>query len=483
MANEKICIEPAKVYGIGNCFGGWDEAMDDALFQIDGDKVKAKVAATGEIRMYAASSIATTAWWTREFVFFDGVIAYRGNGGDQDRVTVNKGQEVIIDFNAGTVEVTGEGEAAELPTTMNIIGTAVGGWDWAVNAVEMIPVNGKPGQFWAIRYIEANQGFKFCAQKAWSGDFSKLGENTGFDFDNDGNCIVATSGVYMIYVDVDNDKICIEPAKVYGIGDCFGGWTGDPVLFAIEGEKVVGTTQAEGAIRMYAASSIATTDWWTREFVFYNGKIAYRGNGGDQDAVNVDAGTKVILDFNAGTATTEAAAAAEGIKIDGKFDDWADIAVLSGNRPNGDANTRIKEWKMSSDETNIYAYFKITKSKIKNDRYFYVGFDFDKDETTGTTHDAIPGLEAYVVVYPAVAGSDPVEFVNGLDPQSKLYDNNGGSATGLVTVFGVDDADDPDYVLFEMSIPRDKVGVAVGANLTVASSYNNYTTGKREVTL
>jgi hypothetical protein len=112
----------------------------------------------------------------------------------------------------------------------------------------------------------------------------------------------------MIYVDTENKKICVEPAKVYGIGDCFGGWDAkmEGALFtATEDGKLVGTTKAAGQIRLYAESTAATSDWWTREFVFFEGKIAYRGNGGDQERVTVDAGKKVTLDFNAGTAVVE----------------------------------------------------------------------------------------------------------------------------------------------------------------------------------
>ena len=303
MKRSILHVEPARVYGIGDAFGGWTEDAEDNRFQPSGKKLVATAVAKGALRMYVASEIATSGWWTREFNIFDGKIEGRIHDDFVGQPTLLANQQVVLDFATLTAEIKGEGDAPELPETMNIIGTAVGGWDWAVNAVEMIPVNGKSGQFWAIRYIEANQGFKFCAQKAWSGDFSKLGENTGFAYDTDGNCIVETSGVYMIYVDVENDKTCIEPAKVYGIGDCFGGWAADPVAFEIDGDKVVGTTTGDGEIRLYADSSIATSDWWTREFVFFDGKIAYRGNGGDQERVNVAAGTKVILDFNAGTAT------------------------------------------------------------------------------------------------------------------------------------------------------------------------------------
>ena len=118
---------------------------------------------------------------------------------------------------------------------------------------------------------------------------------------------INAAGIATHFVSADLDKTTMEvkPAKVFGKGDCFGGWEADPVAFTIEGDKVVGKTTTEGDIRLYADSSIATSDWWTREFVFFDGKIAYRGNGGDQERVKVEAGKTVTLDFNAGTATVE----------------------------------------------------------------------------------------------------------------------------------------------------------------------------------
>lgn len=310
LKREMVHVEPARVYGIGNCFGGWDAAMEDALFQTEGNTLQIKAAAEGELRMYVESAISTSDWWTREFIILDGVIDYRGDDegqGDQPRVNVQKGQVISLDFNAGTGAITGEGEASDLPETMYIIGEGVGGWDWEANAVDMIPVNGKAGQFWAIRYIEAGKDFKFNSQKAWGGDFYTLGdEDSGFST-HETNCVMDESGVYMIYVDFDNKKITMEKAQVYGIGDCFGGWDEkmEGALFNEVDGKLVGTTAAAGNIRLYAASSAATSDWWTREFVFYDGKIAYRGTGGEQQPVSVEAGKKVTLDFNAGTATVE----------------------------------------------------------------------------------------------------------------------------------------------------------------------------------
>ena len=160
---------------------------------------------------------------------------------------------------------------------------------------------------WAIRYIEAGSPFKFCAKKEWSGDFTGLGEDSGYTVDG-GNCAVAENGVYMIYVDTDNKKLVVEPAKVHGIGGCWGGaWDSAMAgsLFEAKDGKLVGKTTSEGELRLYAESSAATSDWWTREFVILDGQIAYRGNGGDQERVNVPAGATITLDFNAGTGTIE----------------------------------------------------------------------------------------------------------------------------------------------------------------------------------
>ncbi len=304
MKRSIVHVEPARVYGIGDAFGGWTEASEDALFKADGKTLKAPVIKSGNLRMYVESSIATSGWWTREFNVIDGKIVPRVMD-ELQGVPVKAGQEVVLDFNAGTGQFKGEGEAPVLPENMYIIGEGVGGWDWGADyVVPMIPVNTKDGQFWAIRYIEAGKGFKFNSKKEWGGDFAGLGNDSGFTVEG-GNCLVSENGVYMIYVDVENGKVCVEPAKVYGKGDCFGGWAASPVAFTVEGNKVVGTTTGAGEIRLYADTSAATSDWWTREFVFFDGKIAYRGKGGDQDRVTVEAGKKVILDFNAGTATVE----------------------------------------------------------------------------------------------------------------------------------------------------------------------------------
>ena len=192
-------------------------------------------------------------------------------------------------------------------SALYMIGDDFGGWDWSSDGVvTMTPVNGYVGHFWAVRYINAGKGFKWCKVKDWNGDFYSIGEEIGYTVSG-GNAYVAESGMYMVYVDMEHGKISVEPAKVFGKGECFGGWLVDPIPFSVTGQTMMCTTITSGELRIYATSDIAPAgvDWWQMEFVVLDGKIVYRGNGGDQERVVVDAGKMVTLDFNAGTGTIE----------------------------------------------------------------------------------------------------------------------------------------------------------------------------------
>ncbi len=194
------------------------------------------------------------------------------------------------------------------PDNVYMIGSDFGSWDWGSSGIAtMIPVNGYEGKFWCVRYFSsATNGFKWCTQKAWNGDFFTLGTDVGFST-HDGNAFVPAPGVYSVFIDYTINKITIEPAKVYGMGDCFGGWNTGQYPFTAVGNKMNITTTAAGELRLYANSTNSTVggDWWRMEFIVLNGKIEYRGNGGDQERVNVAAGKVVSLDFNAGTGTIQ----------------------------------------------------------------------------------------------------------------------------------------------------------------------------------
>ncbi|MCL1973535.1 MAG: SusF/SusE family outer membrane protein [Bacteroidetes bacterium] len=209
--------------------------------------------------------------------------------------------------NTVSVSVVPYNVPGSYPETMYMIGSDFGGWNWGSDQVAvMTPVHSFDGHFWCVRYITAGNGFKWCSKREWNGDFFSLGEDLGF-YTADGNAFVEEDGMYMVYMDMTTGKISVEPAKVYGMGDCFGGWNTATYPFVTEGKTMVATTIAAGELRIYAASDIAPVgnDWWKMEFVPMDGVIVYRGAGNDQERIPVPADKKVVLDFNAETGIIE----------------------------------------------------------------------------------------------------------------------------------------------------------------------------------
>lgn len=222
----------------------------------------------------------------------------------------------ISAFKSKTFEITFTPMFNYVPITeLYMIGAEFGNWNWSdKGVVSMTPVGGGKEQeehFWCIRYIKAKNdkdeklGFKWALGKDWDkfASFEKLETSEGFTTDG-GNAFVEKDGLYMIYVNYADKLIKIEPAQVFGTGDAFSGTWGDKKHpFTINGDKMSITVLENKDLRMYAATSAKSGDWWTREFQIFNGKIDYRGAGGDQNAVPVTAGQVVTLDFNNGTGT------------------------------------------------------------------------------------------------------------------------------------------------------------------------------------
>jgi hypothetical protein len=156
--------------------------------------------------------------------------------------------------------------------------------------------------FWCTRQITADQGFKFCSVRAWNGDFATLG--TSDVTVKDGNLVVAETGLYTVVVDMAGNQVSVKKAEVYGMGNVFGSWDAGKYPFTINADGTASITAPNaGDIRMYTA--IEGVDWWQAEYNVFDGKIQYRGNGGDQAAVPVTAGQVVTLNFNAGTGSIQ----------------------------------------------------------------------------------------------------------------------------------------------------------------------------------
>lgn len=210
--------------------------------------------------------------------------------------------------------------AVTLPEKMFVIGELCG-WNWD-NSPEMIAVNGHEGMFWGIYYVEASQGFKFNYAKKWDGnEFGAENE----DLQDYGavpvggkNVNVKNAGYYQILVtctlSADGSTIekkieLMEPA-VYLIGNTIGNWdkAKPENRFSLQGDLFVSpSTVTADELRMYVQlpDRIEGWDWWQSEFMIFDGKIAYRGNGGDQERVSVTAGQVVKLNFKDNTGTIE----------------------------------------------------------------------------------------------------------------------------------------------------------------------------------
>ena len=157
----------------------------------------------------------------------------------------------------------------------------------------------------------------------------------------DGNCFVPAEGFYTVFIDLLEKQVSITPAEVWGIGDAFGAnaWdfdAEDPVQFEADGSVMVGQVTNDSnavrvAVKVTAPGASRWFDWWKTEFIWFDGKIAYRGAGDDQERVAVKAGDVITIDFNAGTVNVEAGVAG-GIKMDGLMSDWDEIEAI----PNDD---------------------------------------------------------------------------------------------------------------------------------------------------
>lgn len=199
------------------------------MFVPDGKTLKATTVKAGEVRMYVESEIATSDWWTREFVFFDGKIAYRGNQvgqGDQNRVTVQKGQTIVLDFNAGTAEVQGEGEAPSFKPEITVAGDYSGcGWS-PENDPKLL---GKGDGIFMGALSMYGGSFKFVHDGTWTGGTSADGLSFTLTPGAGDNMNIA-DGEYFWTVDLTNNTATALAITKVGLIGSFNGWGGDVEL-------------------------------------------------------------------------------------------------------------------------------------------------------------------------------------------------------------------------------------------------------------
>lgn len=205
-----------------------------------------------------------------------------------------------------------------MPGKMYVTGT-ISGWDWS-KAYSLVPVYGTPGKFWTLKYFDANAEIKFNSEKSWNGaEFGYVGttisDKAGAQIeDNGGNIKIVNAGWYIVVVTTTIEgrsyKYAVEFVTpiVYVCGATVGDkWGSSGEAFTNpangDGEFVSPTLPKGGELRLCVV--LEGHEWWHTEFIFFDGKIAYRAAGGDQDRVTVDAGKKVYLNFMTETGRVE----------------------------------------------------------------------------------------------------------------------------------------------------------------------------------
>ncbi len=194
------------------------------------------------------------------------------------------------------------------PTELYMTGSEYGWSDWR----QLVPIYGTDDQFWTVVYLAEGEQFKFAPQAGWGGDFGYTGTTVkdvagaGITSSADGNLVAGKAGWYLLHVTNGTDRVfeVLEP-NVYLIGDAAGEWNIDAshkftVPATKDGDFVSPAFAKDAELRMCV--SIDPDGWWKTEFIVANGKIDYRGKGGDQARLNVSAGQKAYLNFTTGAA-------------------------------------------------------------------------------------------------------------------------------------------------------------------------------------
>ena len=191
-------------------------------------------------------------------------------------------------------------------------------WSWD-SSLSMTPCYDGPNVFWHLVWIDES-GIKFNAAKAWDGGevgYAQLhsvgGELASEIMDAGGNIGSSNPGWYLMIIttsvsgrDIVYDAEFNKP-EVWLMGSVTptGAWDEkmDGCLFDIPTTKdgqFVSPAFANNAAEDSGVSAyvkIPGFDWWKSEFMVFDGKIVYRGTGGDQDRVMGSAGQKLYLNF------------------------------------------------------------------------------------------------------------------------------------------------------------------------------------------
>ena len=209
--------------------------------------------------------------------------------------------KVVLDTNTWTYSVS--------PVFNNLFMTG-SNYGWGNQWLPMTPIYGSDTDYWTIIYLHEGEQFKFAPQAGWGDDFggqATINDLAGANIttNSDNNLVCGKAGWYLLYItNGETRTFTVLQPKVYLMGDTAGEWNiSDTHAFKVpdtENGLFESPAFAKSAeLRMCV--SIDGFDWWKTEFMVFDGKIEFRGRGGDQARVNVNEGQKIYLDFTNNT--------------------------------------------------------------------------------------------------------------------------------------------------------------------------------------
>lgn len=206
------------------------------------------------------------------------------------------------------------------PETVYIIGNH-NGWDWT-KCLPATLVYGTDNVYWRMVYLDG--GWKFNSALSWDGNevgydrVAGITDNAGANItrSDDGNLVANNPGWYLVVITANivgrevQYSVSINAPEVWMIGDVTGiAWTARTEGWQLEvpttadgsfvSPAFAADASADGGTRAYCP--IEGHDPWHSEFMVFNGKIVYRGTGGDQDRVSGSKGQKLYLNFSTDT--------------------------------------------------------------------------------------------------------------------------------------------------------------------------------------
>ena len=209
--------------------------------------------------------------------------------------------KIVLDTNTWTYSVS--------PVYNSLFMTG-SNYGWGGQWLPMTPIYGSDTDYWTIIYLHEGEQFKFAPQADWGNDFggqATINDVAGANIttNSDNNLVCGKAGWYLLYItNGETRTFTVLQPKVYLMGDTAGEWNiSDTHAFKVpdtENGLFESPAFAKSAeLRMCV--SIDGFDWWKTEFMVFDGKIEYRGRGGDQARVNVNEGQKIYLDFTNNT--------------------------------------------------------------------------------------------------------------------------------------------------------------------------------------